>query len=105
MIEDPKENLMTLALEGKEVGRLTFNKKGKLTFIGDADKSAQSFFDSIIRVYDEKVVGLVEELEAEKIHHNDAIKAQLEIMAELGRKVKQVEVFEAAEIDAIGSKP
>ena len=43
-------NLIFLDSEGKEVGRLEWNKDG-VTFSGKADKSAEVFFEFFKRLY------------------------------------------------------
>ncbi len=49
---------------GAEVGALTFDKHGRLTFAGNADEGAQIFFNAVIAPNNEKIrqLGLAQEL-------------------------------------------
>lgn len=40
---------------GKDVGALTFDKHGRLTFAGNADKAAQIFFNVVIETNNEEL--------------------------------------------------
>jgi len=40
---------------GREVGALTFDKHGRLTFAGNADKGAQIFFNAVIATNNEEI--------------------------------------------------
>ena len=43
------DDLMTFSFCEKEFGRLDMNDDGKITFSGDADASAEVFFDGVVK--------------------------------------------------------
>lgn len=57
ILEQPKCFVLTFTDENKEIGSLRI-KDGQLTFEGDADRSAQIFFDEIIKKYSQELRAL-----------------------------------------------
>lgn len=50
----------------REVGKLSFDDSGALTFEGDVDEAAQVFFDQVIKKHSTEILRLEGELDAAK---------------------------------------